>query len=291
MPLRGSSTVLSPRGRRAGTPVIEDLAERVPLIAGQRVRRGRRPRKGGRRRALRAVLVGLGVGLAMGGAAAGLGWLLTSPWFEVVEVEVRGQSRLDAETVVTASGIVRGTNLFRLDTRAAVAAIEALPPVRRAEVIRSWPDRVAILVEERRPFTLVHAGRLHWIDEQGVALGLEPRAVPTSTPVISGLEPEDLAAAERPASGRVASGLALLRTLLRAQSPLLAQISEIDVSRPEGPVLYTVDGVEVRLGREDWEGRLPRLQGVLAQVAQSGEGVVSIDLRFRDQVVLKPAVR
>ena len=40
----------------------------------------------------------------------------------------------------------------------------------------SFPNRVTIAVEERRPFTLVHAGRLHWIDEQGVTSG--PRRGP-----------------------------------------------------------------------------------------------------------------
>jgi cell division septal protein FtsQ len=49
-----------------------------------------------------------------------------------------------------------------------------------------------------------------------------------------------------------------------------------------------VDGIEVRLGADEWEARIPRLIGVLAQVASSGEAVSAIDLRFRDQVVLKP---
>jgi cell division septal protein FtsQ len=89
----------------------------------------------------------------------------------------------------------------------------------------------------------------------------------------------------------VARGVALIRTLLRASSPLLGQISEIDVSRPEGPVLYMVDGIEVRLGAEDWEARVSRLVGVLAQLAVSGRAVSAIDLRFRDQVVLTPASR
>jgi cell division septal protein FtsQ len=58
------------------------------------------------------------------------------------------------------------------------------------------------------------------------------------------------------------------------------------MSRGDGPVLYTVDGVEVRLGPEEWEERLARLEGVLAQIARDSEAVRAIDLRFRDQVVL-----
>ncbi|HKX05829.1 MAG TPA: cell division protein FtsQ/DivIB, partial [Methylomirabilota bacterium] len=109
-------------------------------------------------------------------------------------------------------------------------------------------------------------------------------------PVITGLGPTDLAADGGP-SPRVAAGISLLRVLLRSETTLLQQISEIDVSRPEGPVLYTVDGIEVRLGADDWEGRLGRLQGVLAQVRSGGEAVGAIDLRFRDQVVLKTVTR
>src|SRR6185503_6657038 len=113
---------------------------------------------------------------------------------------------------------------------------------------QSRPNRVAIAVEERRPFTLVHAGRLHWIDEQGIDLGPEARAVAPGTPVISGLGTDDLVP-DAPI-GRAAAGLSLLRLLLRSGEGLLNTVSEIDMSGSEGPVLYTVDGVEVRIGKE-----------------------------------------
>jgi cell division septal protein FtsQ len=77
----------------------------------------------------------------------------------------------------------------------------------------------------------------------------------------------------------------LIRVLLRSGSVLTGEISEIDMSRTEGPVLYTVDGVEVRLGTEEWDERLARLEGVLAQVRRDGQSVRTIDLRFRNQVV------
>jgi cell division septal protein FtsQ len=78
---------------------------------------------------------------------------------------------------------------------------------------------------------------------------------------------------------------------MRSQSSLLGEISEVDMSRAEGPVLYMANGVEVRLGREDWEGRLGRLQRVTAQLRATNQSIASIDLRFRDQVVLRTAAR
>ena len=296
--MSGRTGVLSPRGAAHGG--LADLAEPTVAMAAQRLGGRRR-----RRRVLRLARRGgawLCVGLlvaALGGALASGGrWLLTTPRFAVERVEVAGQSQLSVDQVVAASGLSPGQNLFRLDARRAVAGVEALPMVRRAELVRAFPNRVTLLVEERQPFVLVHAGGLHWpaggfywVDEQGMPLGPETRAVALDAPLVSAAGADDVAAAGRTPSERVAAGVALIRTLMRAQSPLLREISEVDVSRPEGPVLYMLDGVEVRLGREDWDDRLGRLGGVLAQLRASGQRATSIDLRFRDQVVLRTAAR
>jgi cell division protein FtsQ len=283
-------SVLSPRGHG---PDLEDLATIHGLTGGQRVSRRRVRRRRMRRAQRLGMILGLAALVPALGALGALGvrWLVTAPRFAVQAVEVRGASRLSAEEVIRAAGIRHGQNLFLLDPAAVRMGVEALPQVRRADVVRSWPNHVTVTVEERRPFTLLHAGHLHWIDEEGVAMAREPRAVAVGLPVISGLTADEISAAGRQPSPRVATGLSLIRMLVRTGSPLTSQISEVDVSRHDGPVLYTVDGIEVRIGAEEWESRIPRLVGVLAQVASSGEAVSAIDLRFRDQVVLKPAVR
>ena len=281
------TAVLSPRG---GPVELPDLASRGRLIAGQRVNSARRRRRMARRvryvvGALAALVV---LGATIEAAALGAAWIARSSRFAVTSIEVTGQSRLNRDDIVTAAGISPGANLFTLDPREIVARLETLPQIRRAEVIRTFPDRVTLVVEERRPFTVVHAERLHWIDEEGVSLGVESRAVALSTPVLSGLRAEDLGVnGQREASERANVAISLLHLLLRSKSSLIGQISEIDVSRPEGPVLYTVDGVEVRLGKDDWEARIGRLQGVLAQLGAARETATSIDLRFRNQVVLR----
>jgi len=222
----------------------------------------------------------------------GAAWAARSPRFAVTVVEVAGQSRLTQDEILAAADIAPGANIVTLDPRRISARLLSVPLIRHADVIRSFPNRVTLIVEERRPFTVANTGRLHWIDEEGTDLGVESRAVALGVPALSGLSPDDLGGAggRRP-SERVDVGLSLLRLLLRARTSLLGQVSEIDLSRAEGPVLYTLDGIEVRLGKDDWEGRLGRLQGVLAQLAASGETPISIDLRFRGQVVLRPAVK
>jgi cell division protein FtsQ len=276
-----SRGLISPRGR---PPALGDLGDPATAVAGQRVPRvRRRPR-----RPIRWLRVtgGLALTVATVGAVVMAGhWALTTPRFAVVAVEVRGASRVPPQRILETSGIVRGTNLWRIDPDRVRARLESLPEIRRADVVRELPNRVSILVEERRPFTLVHAARLHWVDEDGRLLGEERHAVATEVPVIRGLSEDELVTMRTTPGPRARAAIALIRALLRTGSALAAEISEIDMSRPEGPVLYTIDGVEVRLGSEEWEERLARLEGVLAQVAT--QDVHGVDMRFRDQVVLK----
>ena len=154
-------------------------------------------------------------------------------------------------------------------------------------MVRELPNRVTVVVEERKPFTLVHAGRLHWIDESGHVLGREAQAVTPPTPVISGLSEAELLSVGAAPNGKARDALRLIRALLRSGSALAIEISEIDMGYGDGPVLYTVNGVEVRLGAEDWEERLARLEGVLAQQTARDGHIRTVDLRFRDQVVLQ----
>lgn len=280
-----SRGLISPRGR---PPALGDFGDHATAVAGQRLPRPRR--RPGRRVRWRWMLgaAALIVGTVAAVLVAGH-WALTTPRFAVVAVEVRGASRVPAHRVLEVSGIVRGTNLWRVDPDQVRGRLEALPEIRRADVVRELPNRVSILVEERRPFTLVHAARLHWLDEDGRLLGEESHAVAPEVPVISGLSEDELATMRTTPGPRARAAIALIRALLRSGSTLAAEISEIDMSRAEGPVLYTVDGVEVRLGSEEWEERLARLEGVLTQVAT--QDVQGVDLRFRDQVVLKRSGR
>ncbi len=276
------SGLSSPRSRLAALP---DLGERSAFVGGQRVGRVRRRRRSRLRRLVRLVPIVALVALAPLGAGFGAHWLVTTPRFAVGSVDVRGAARVPSEQILAAAAIQPGTSLFRLDTTGVAGRVAALPEIRRADVVREFPNRVVISVEERRPFTLVHAGRLHWLDEEGRLLGASSQAVVPQVPVVSGLSEEELASLRSAPGPKALAAIALIRALLRSGSALSAEISEIDMSRADGPVLYTVDGVQVRLGTEDWEERLARLEGVLAQVAT--QDVRTVDLRFRDQVVFQ----
>jgi cell division septal protein FtsQ len=278
------SKLLSPR---AGARNLHDLGERSSLVGGQRV--GRARRRHARRRGRFGpfvMLVVAGALLALG-AVLGVRWLLVSPRFALAAVDVRGAHRVSVDRIVEAADLPAGISVFAVDPEAVGARVAALPEVRRAEVIREMPNRLTIVVEERRPFTLLHAGRLHWVDEDARAMGEERQAVAPPVPLITGLTDDEVAAMRVAPGPKAQAAITIIQTLLRSGSALIEEIAEIDVRRPDGPVLHTMDGIEVRLGSEDWSDRLARLEGVLAQVARDDARVSVVDLRFRDQVVLR----
>ena len=276
-----SRTLSGPRARPAPP---SDLASRSRLIGRQR----HRARLGNRvmRALLRVVVLGLILtGLAVAAFVA-WDWVRRTPLLATRTVEVTGARRLDEATVRAAAAIEPGTNLFSVDVADTEARVASLPGVRRAHVVRHLPGRVTVLLEEREPYALVNAGGLHWVDAEGYLVTTDARPGATGLPILTGIGvPAPGAAA--PSEG-LRSGLSLLHVLQRTSGRLAARVSEIDLARAHGPVLYLVDGIEVRLGTDGWSDRLARLEGVLGELDARGERVVSIDLRFRDQVVLTP---
>jgi cell division septal protein FtsQ len=224
-------------------------------------------------------------GLAVAGIVA-WDWVRRTPLLATRTVEITGARRLDEAAVRVAAAIEPGMNLFAVDAAAAEARVADLPGVRRAHVVRHLPGRVTILLEEREPYALVNSAGLHWVDAEGYLVTSDARPGAIGLPILTGIGAPAPGTAS-PSEG-LRAGLALLHVLQRTSGRLAARVSEIDLARAHGPVLYLVDGIEVRLGTDAWSDRLARLDGVLGDLDTHGERVASIDLRFRDQVVLTP---
>ena len=294
-PRRMPRILLAP-GSRPGRP--RDLATRAALIAHQRHAARRRRRA---RRSLRSLSRGLVVGLALGaiGVASVVAahWLKRTPLLAVTTVEVQGLRRLTAADVRAAAGIEPDGSILTVDVRAVEASLERLPGVRRARAVRHLPHRVTLMVEEREPYALVNgegaaglraAEGLYWIDAEGYLIGPEPRPGVVALPILSGVSRTGAGGEGASSVDALRTGLALLRVVQRTGGRVAGRVSEIDLTAADGPVLYLTDGAEVRVGADLWGERLARLDGVLGDLDSRGERMASVDLRFRDLVVLTP---
>jgi cell division protein FtsQ len=144
------------------------------------------------------------VALAVAGLVAAAGWVLFGSSLLVVRsVTVSGTRLVPRSEVLAASGVVPGTPLIRVNTARAAARIEKISQVSSAQVTRSWPNRLVIVVRERTPALVLPAygGGYDIADADGVVLKRVARR-PADLPLYPTVAPEgalrgnpDLAAA------------------------------------------------------------------------------------------------
>lgn len=120
------------------------------------------------------------VGVVVGGVYA----VYFSAWLSVQGVEVTGTDTLSADQVRRAAQVPEGDPLATVDLAAIRARVEALAPVRSADVTRQWPDQVLVRIVEREAVAVVDvAGTLRGLDESGV-LFREYRSRPDDLPLV-----------------------------------------------------------------------------------------------------------
>lgn len=210
-----------------------------PIDRRLRARRIEVRRREGRRRLRR--LIALVVASALLAAAWGV---TRSPLLDVDHVAVVGSVRTDAEAVVAAAAIERGTALLDVDLEAAAARVATLPWIRTAQVDRSWRGTITVTITERAPVAVVvgpDGGR--WlVDAEGAVLA--PDGGGTDLLAVEGLQP--------PAPGRVLEPVP--EAALALADSLAPRIRELVAA-----VVVTPDGaIELRLhprpGERDAEG-------------------------------------
>ena len=130
--------------------------------------------------------------LAAAGVVGAVAWVLFgSPLLVVRSVIVSGTRLVPRSEVLAVAGVQPGTPLIRVNTAQAAARIDTIRQVRSAQVTRSWPDRVVIVVRERTPALVLTApgGGYDLVDADGVVVQWAARRpadlplYPTAAPV------------------------------------------------------------------------------------------------------------
>ena len=89
--------------------------------------------------------------------ASGFLALRFAPVFRAQHIDVLGNSQVSADEVIAAAEVSDTTPLLDLPVDEIEARVESLDAVAGARVVRDWPDRVKIVVRERRPVGYVQS--------------------------------------------------------------------------------------------------------------------------------------
>lgn len=211
-------------------------------------------------------------------------FLADNRYFAVRQFEVHGGDKVGGDEIVAMAGLRKGMNIWSVDAVAIEKKIAKHPWVRKVLVRRDFPRRVVIDVEERQPKAIVGAGRLFYIDADGVVFKEVEPGESIKFPMLTGVYAEALLSGDPAARKRIRDAVRLV-DLLAARSHTL---SEIHFEAADRLVVYpTKLPVAWRLGWGDWEEKLVLLDRLLAYWKGNEERFASLDMSFRDQVVAR----
>lgn len=193
----------------------------------------------------------------------------------VEDIYITGRQDLSHEGILDKVDVTRGTPILAVDTAAVQSRLMELPPVHDARVIRLWPDRLLIQIQERVPIALWQKDqKLSPIDGDGVVLTYQHADALSSLPVVVGDEAPKLT-----------------RQLLLAveQYPeLKSQLRAATYVSGRRWDLLLKSGMQVKLPEGDVRAGMRRLMRFADEHLIFAKPIAVVDLRLEDRVVVKP---
>ena len=161
------------------------------------------------------------------------------------------------------------TSLIAVDLGAIKEKLEALPWIREAEIHRQWPDALTIYVEEET--AIARWGEKQLLNQQGQVFEPEHIDEQLMLPLLAGPEHGEQ---------KVMRQYQEFNQLLY---PLGVRIRDLTLNDSGSYELTLINGVRVKLGREDVLERLRRLVVFLeSEHGRDLQDVEAIDLRYRN---------
>lgn len=118
--------------------------------------------------------------------AGGTTFAMVSPIFNIQEIQVTGNEKISADTVISLSGLSKGQNIFRFLSSNIIEQIKTEAYIQNAEISRSFPNKIIINVKERKQrFNVEFLNGYAYIDSQGYILEISSNKL--ELPTIQGI--------------------------------------------------------------------------------------------------------
>jgi cell division protein FtsQ len=279
---------MKPQNRRVSSAPPEDDSTRRP---GAQVRAIARSPRVARVLAVARALLGGALVVALSGAVA---WavrrhVVQSARFGVTEIIVSGERQRAADTLVEEAGLARGANVFTVDLDLARARLLADPWISDASLSRRLPGTLLVHVTEREVGALVVLRQLYLSSREGVIFKRFELGDPIDLPIVTGLDPDNVADDREGAQATLRRALDLAGDYERTGLGQRAPLQEIHVTT-EGGFTFIVgkDGMSLALGGPPFRRKLEEAGRVIAELDRRGTkaGAVLLDDEARPERVV-----
>ncbi|SRR5687767_14373157 len=190
-------------------------------------------------------------------------------------IRISGLKRQSPDKVLAALGIEPGSALFGFDANMAGELLQNIDWVERAKVRTVFPNILEIDIVEREPFALWQRdGRYYVIDRTGAAMSLAATAYGSKLPLVSG-------------PGAQTAAYELFNQL-ESHSALREKVKAAARVGSRRWTLYFKNNVKVALPENGIENALEWIERADREYGLLSKGIVSVDLRLEDRVVILP---
>lgn len=228
----------------------------------------------GRRYSIRALLLFLML-------AVTTFFFFQSPYFNVSEITIEGNTALSADEAVKLSGVTTGINIFRVDTESVKEKMLLNPFVSSVSIVRDLPHTIKITVLEYVPVAVVPVeGGFMQVSKEGYCLRECSEISSLNLPVISGLGiRKSTPPGEKVKNDRLPLALQIIDCCTE-KSP----ISEIDVHDTKRLNMFTFTKTKILLGNDQ---QLKDKISLALDIASKVPSAEYIDVRFPKSPVYK----
>lgn len=212
--------------------------------------------------------------------------LLSASCFEIREISVRGLKELTEKDVLSMANVQMRSNILSVNTDAVAGRIAANAWVKNVNVGREFPDRLVLDIRERKPIALVKQdGEFYLMDSGGYVFKKLSGGDDVDLAILSGVNIRN-----KTLSPLLTDALKLMESLSSSDHHAsLGTVSEIHISDVFGLSLLTDKGLHLKLGRDNFDGKLRQLNIVLADLEKRGmkDGHLFVDLADISKVTVQ----
>lgn len=212
--------------------------------------------------------------------------------FRVDKVFVKGNRNKTAEQVVTASGLVKGMNIFAITEEAVRQSMASDHTIELVSMYKEYPSTIHLQIRERTSTAVIqHLGMQYTLDGNGLVMTeSSEKVLPEGMLVITGLQIAKIRLGQVLELKDIRQ-MTTYQTLMRElESQGFAQeVSDINLLNDSSLYLTTVDGLVVRMGGSDYlHAKIMALRTYLNYLRQLGKASGILDISIPEDAKFTP---
>ena len=231
-------------------------------------------------------LILLMLGLCYGGL-----FLTQSPQLAITSVRFDDVNRLDDKNLMQLLGPIIGKNILTADLSVMASRLERHPWVREVYAERRLPDTIKFRIVERTAMARILLDRTYVMDNFGVLLS-ENLTEFTHLPLVDGIEGVKGIPGQKVPHESLAPSLQMIHYLNRLPFFQSDPVYRVKVLRGKKAVFLTRNRrIRIKANLSELEEGFDKLKILLSLSGEYPKESETIDLSFRNQVVVKPTLK